>query len=182
MRAVNPMNPIERLREMIAKAGATECASPCPILTRIIRPADPTKGSWHLDIEREGNPYPILVEWRPDRGFGVSTLHDPDDYGTGPDEVYGSARGTFNRVAELLRTGEKTKPPEVVGLAELRQWLGLTQCELAEKAGVKQANISRIEGRADIRLSTLSHVIRAMGGELKIKACFPDGTERELSF
>ncbi len=72
--------------------------------------------------------------------------------------------------------------PEAVRLAELRQSRGLTQGQVAEKAGVKQANIARIEGREDIKVSTLAKVVAAMGATLSIRARFPDGTERELEF
>ena len=69
-----------------------------------------------------------------------------------------------------------------VRLAELRQSLRLTQAELADLAGVRQANISRIEGRDDILVGTLARIVAALGARLSIRACFPDGKERELEF
>ena len=59
-------------------------------------------------------------------------------------------------------------------LAELRQALALTQSTLAEALGVKQAEISKIENRADVFVSTLRRFIQAMGGDLEIRAVFPD--------
>ena len=41
--------------------------------------------------------------------------------------------------------------------------------------GIPQANISRLERRADMYVSTLRNYIRAMGRELKITAVFPNG-------
>jgi DNA-binding XRE family transcriptional regulator len=63
---------------------------------------------------------------------------------------------------------------EDMKLAELREVLALTQATLAAELGVKQAEISKIERRADMLISTLSRLIRAMGGELEIRAVFPD--------
>jgi DNA-binding XRE family transcriptional regulator len=67
-------------------------------------------------------------------------------------------------------------------LAELRAARKLTQERLAELLGVKQASISKMEGRADMYIKTLASVIEAMGGELEIRANFPDGTVRISQF
>lgn len=40
---------------------------------------------------------------------------------------------------------------------------------------MKPASISRMEHRTDMYISTLRRVIRAMGGELDIRAIFPEG-------
>jgi hypothetical protein len=41
--------------------------------------------------------------------------------------------------------------------------------------GINQAAVSKMERRADMYISTLQSVIRAMGGQLKIEAVFPEG-------
>lgn len=58
-------------------------------------------------------------------------------------------------------------------LAELREALSLTQTTLAKTLDINQAAVSKIEKRTDIFLSTLRNYIRAMGGELEIRASFP---------
>jgi transcriptional regulator with XRE-family HTH domain len=63
-------------------------------------------------------------------------------------------------------------------LDELRTARNLTQEQLAKALGVEQAAVSRMERRADMYVSTLQTVIRAMGGDLEIRAVFPDGTVR----
>jgi transcriptional regulator with XRE-family HTH domain len=68
----------------------------------------------------------------------------------------------------------KARLREDMELAELRQALSLTQSTLAEALGVKQAEISKIENRADIFVSTLRRFVQAMGGDLEIRAVFPD--------
>jgi ribosome-binding protein aMBF1 (putative translation factor) len=60
-------------------------------------------------------------------------------------------------------------------LQELRQALQMSQERLAELLLTKQANVSRIERRTDMYISTLRSYIEAMGGQLDIIARFPDG-------
>jgi ribosome-binding protein aMBF1 (putative translation factor) len=67
-------------------------------------------------------------------------------------------------------------------LQELRHVRMLSQEQLAEKLNVKQATVSKLERRADMYISTLRNVIKAMGGELEIKAKFPDGEVRINQF
>lgn len=42
------------------------------------------------------------------------------------------------------------------------------------KLGIKQENVSRIEKRSDLLISTLSDYLEAMGGKLNLVAEFPD--------
>jgi transcriptional regulator with XRE-family HTH domain len=60
------------------------------------------------------------------------------------------------------------------GLAELRRALHLTQTQLARQLNVTQSEVSRIERRADLYLSTLQSYIEAMGGELELVGIFDD--------
>ncbi len=63
-------------------------------------------------------------------------------------------------------------------LHQLRQALRLSQDEIAEVMEVGQASVSKLERRTDMYLSTLRRFIEAMGGELEINACFPEGCVR----
>jgi hypothetical protein len=60
-------------------------------------------------------------------------------------------------------------------LDELREAREMTQVHLARILRVNQAGVSKMERRTDMHLSTLQDFVRAMGGELKIMAKFPDG-------
>jgi ribosome-binding protein aMBF1 (putative translation factor) len=60
-------------------------------------------------------------------------------------------------------------------LQELRQARAMSQERLASMISTKQANISRLERRTDMYISTLRSYIKAMGGELDIIARFPEG-------
>lgn len=59
------------------------------------------EGSWFVDLRVES--HQVNVEWRPGRGFGITALTDPHDYGTGPDELLGTVDEAAARVVELLR-------------------------------------------------------------------------------
>ena len=60
-------------------------------------------------------------------------------------------------------------------LHQLRQARQITQTRLAELLEMDQGNISKLEQRTDMYLSTLRSYIEAMGGSLEIRAIFPDG-------
>ena len=76
------------------------------------------------------------------------------------------------RKAATAKTKEMLKE---MPLQELRQAHQMSQERLAELLLTKQANISRIERRTDMYISTLRSYIEAMGGKLDIIAKFPDG-------
>jgi DNA-binding XRE family transcriptional regulator len=63
---------------------------------------------------------------------------------------------------------------EYMTLQDLRKARELTQQRMAELLGIKQANVSRIEKRSDLLLSTLGSYVAAMGGRLRLVAEFPD--------
>lgn len=65
-----------------------------------------------------------------------------------------------------------------MALDELRQARQMTQEQLAAQLKVRQPAIAKLERRADMYLSTLRSVIKAMGGELDVRAIFPDGSIR----
>jgi DNA-binding Xre family transcriptional regulator len=57
---------------------------------------------------------------------------------------------------------------DALSLRELRQDLDMTQQQVADRADMTQSELSRLEGRADLRLSTLRRYVEALGGELEI--------------
>ena len=61
-------------------------------------------------------------------------------------------------------------------LDELREARAMTQVHLAKILGVNQAAVSKLERRTDMYVSTLQGFVKAMGGELRITATFPEGT------
>lgn len=67
-------------------------------------------------------------------------------------------------------------------LQELRKARNITQVELAKTMRIEQGAISKLEHRDDMYVSTLQAYIRALGGELKLVASFPDAEIKLHSF
>lgn len=55
-------------------------------------------------------------------------------------------------------------------LRQLRHTLGRTQQELAASAGIAQSELSRLEKRHDLLISTLQRYIEGLGASLEIHA------------
>lgn len=61
---------------------------------------------------------------------------------------------------------------EEMSLRALRKAMGKTQVAVAGKLGLKQENVSRVEQRTDMLLSTLDGYLRAVGGRLRLMVEF----------
>jgi len=59
-------------------------------------------------------------------------------------------------------------------LAALRKARGLTQAQLTEELGMTQGEVSRLERRENLHLTTLARFIEATGGKLRITAVYND--------
>jgi predicted transcriptional regulator len=70
--------------------------------------------------------------------------------------------------------GERQFVRTILGLTAMREARGATQRQIAEAWDVSQANVSQIERTQDIFLSTLSRYVAALGGQIEIRAVFPD--------
>lgn len=66
-------------------------------------------------------------------------------------------------------------------LQQVRELVGRTQREVAERLGSGQGNVSRLERRRDALVSNVASYIEALGGRLRLVAELPDGTEVEIS-
>lgn len=67
-------------------------------------------------------------------------------------------------------------------LAELRMARHFSQEQLAAELSVKQPAVAKIEKKTDMYISTLRRFIEAMGGQLEIRAHFPEGDVRINQF
>ena len=63
---------------------------------------------------------------------------------------------------------------EEMTLQELRRARTMTQVQMAKRLGVAQKQISEVEKRTDMHISTLRRSIEALGGTLSLVAEFPD--------
>lgn len=75
----------------------------------------------------------------------------------------------------VLERGEKRRARRAALLSEVRRARQLTQETLAESLGMSQSEVSKVERRSDIYVSTLRRYIEAMGGQLRIFASFSNG-------
>ena len=51
----------------------------------------------------------------------------------------------------------------------------MTQVRIVEELQISQGDVSRLERRADMYVSTLAGFLHAVGAKLEIRAVFPDG-------
>src|SRR5437899_12729245 len=63
---------------------------------------------------------------------------------------------------------------EEMSLRDLRKARKLTQARVAKALGITQDSVSRLEKRSDLLLSTLRKTVKAMGGDGRICAQFPE--------
>ena len=63
---------------------------------------------------------------------------------------------------------------EEMSLRDLRKARKQTQVRIAQQLGINQENVSRIEKRSGLLISTLSGYVEAMGGKLSLVVEFPD--------
>jgi transcriptional regulator with XRE-family HTH domain len=60
-------------------------------------------------------------------------------------------------------------------LDALRDARQLTQVQMAQLLKISQGAVSKVERRTDMFVSTLRNYVRAIGGDLEIRAVFPEG-------
>ncbi len=155
-------NPIEDFQNLLK-----EVLPDCEVA---VDPPHKPSGNWWIDVRR--GKHLVTAEYRPGKGFGL--FQEDAGYGEGPVEIYRTAERMVRRFTQLLAPEESAATD--LTLRDLRRLFGLSQAELAEKAGVKQAAVSRLENRSDAKLSTLNAAVGALGGQLEIRAHFPDSS------
>jgi hypothetical protein len=64
--------------------------------------------------------------------------------------------------------------PQEATLAELRVARGLSQAAVGAQLGMNQSEVSRLERRRDVRLSTLRSYVDSIGGRLRLVVSGPD--------
>jgi transcriptional regulator with XRE-family HTH domain len=101
--------------------------------------------------------------------------YNPNDHERSDQPGYRAARGVAAERSERRRAayGE--------ALAALRRARALTQVAVAERLGVAQGEVSRIEHQADLLLSTLARYIEGMDGDLALVVRFGDNETIDLS-
>lgn len=105
-------------------------------------------------------------------------------------ENWKRAEGAHERFKKMLdvKPRAKARYDSVLGeinarqatLRRLREAQALTQSTVAELLEMDQSEVSRIEYRTDMLLSTLRRFIQATGGELHLVVQYPDSAPVEL--
>ncbi|MGH7589503.1 MAG: helix-turn-helix domain-containing protein [Gemmatimonadota bacterium] len=85
--------------------------------------------------------------------------------------------GTSALWREWIERRRRSSRPASTTLAEARARAGLTQTEVAERLGIGQSDVSKLERRGDVRLSTLRDYARAIGARLHVRIQVPGDDE-----
>ena len=85
-------------------------------------------------------------------GFSVRTRHG----------------GHVQHVQHVRPLGRVTA--SLAALRQLRELTGMTQAEVAARLEATQSHLSQMEAQDDLRLSTLRRYVRAIGGEVHLRA------------
>jgi predicted XRE-type DNA-binding protein len=80
-------------------------------------------------------------------------------------EALESVPGINDDLPQRQAAREQMERQHRVGLAAIRQVAALTQVEVAEKMGVRQTSVSRLEAWPDMLLSTMKASFGALGAE-----------------
>jgi len=114
-----------------------------------------------------------LTDWRPllerVRADPAGELADSILYLCDQHEMYGTSR-LWRHWIEGLRAGVAPSPRAGVALNEFRRQRGLRQADVAARLGIGQPDVSKLESRSDLRLSTIRAYVEALGGRLRLIA------------
>lgn len=89
----------------------------------------------------------------------------------GAHPMYGTSSLWLDWIARLRA---RPASSETGTLSELRAQARLTQEQIAQRMGIAQSDVSKLERRADMKLSTLRAFVDALGGVLDITVRLPE--------
>ena len=84
-------------------------------------------------------------------------------------------RAKMSPAAREAGAAEHRRLIEEMSLHQLRKARELTQTKIAEDLHMGQGDVSKLERRTDMYVSTLASYLQAVGADLEIRAVFPDG-------
>jgi DNA-binding transcriptional regulator YiaG len=88
---------------------------------------------------------------------------------------YQELRARMSAEARTVSVAEHRRLVEEMSLYQLRKARELTQAKIAGELHMGQGDVSKLERRADMYVSTLASYLQAVGADLEIRAVFPDG-------
>jgi transcriptional regulator with XRE-family HTH domain len=80
--------------------------------------------------------------------------------------------GHFRRRFQQRRASQEP-PIEPETLRQIRKLRRRSQSDVAATLGTVQSEVSKLESRLDLRVSTLTAYVQALGGSLEMNARFP---------
>ena len=84
-------------------------------------------------------------------------------------------RERMSAEAKAASEVEHRRLMDEMSLYQLRKARELTQTKIAGDLHIGQGDVSKLERRTDMYVSTLAGYLQAVGAELEIRAVFPDG-------
>jgi len=84
-------------------------------------------------------------------------------------------RAKMSARAQAASEVERRRLLEEMSLFQLRKARELTQTKIADELHMGQGDVSKLERRTDMYVSTLASYLQAVGADLEIRAVFPDG-------
>lgn len=128
------------------------------------------KDNWHQPIDIQWGSY--IEHCRMYGGDDIQYIYEEVWDGAPEDDPdVQNALRLLEKELLILNVGEEQGERIYIGrrIAELRAEVGMTQKELAEKSGIMQGNIARIEGgKYNFTLDTLTALASAMGKKIEI--------------
>ena len=97
-----------------------------------------------------------------------------------PRTKWSEIRRPLSAEREAAVRAEVQAEVERMRLPELRKMRNLSQTTLAKLLDISQGDVSKLERRTDMYLSTLRSYIEAAGGKLQIVAQFPNSVPIEI--
>lgn len=127
-------------------------------------------GGWWIDVA--SGSFRTTLLWQQGHGFGVFTSEE--GYGDRPDETYRTPERAFRRFGQLVETHRRDAGIHPLQLRDVRALVGIQQATVADRMHVKQAAVSKLEARQDMKLSTVASYVAALGGRVEMRVVFDD--------
>jgi len=88
---------------------------------------------------------------------------------------FNELRAGMSAQVKAASAAEHRRLREEMSLLQLRTAREQTQTKIAGELHMGQGDVSKLERRTDMYVSTLASYLQAVGADLEIRAVFPDG-------
>ena len=84
-------------------------------------------------------------------------------------------RAGMSAAAKAASAAEQQGLADEMSLLQIRRARGQTRRKIANELHMGQGDVSKLERRTDMYVSTLASYLQAVGADVEIRAVFPDG-------